>query len=101
MIYHLHFHEKVNDDFTKAASYCAEVSTDTLKEFKRELLICYEKILIHPKNYFVLQNKHEIRRCVLNRFSYMVNYFLKDNTTISILGIIHQKQKPGSWKKRL
>jgi len=60
MSYHLRFHEKINDDFATAAAYYAQISNDKLNDFKKQLLICYEKILTYPQNYFVLQKKHEV-----------------------------------------
>jgi len=34
-------------------------------------------------------------------FPYMVVYSVKTETLTDVIAILHQKQKPGKWKKRL
>lgn len=44
---------------------------------------------------------HQTKRVFLNRFPYAIVYKIYDDELIVVFAIMHMRQKPGYWEKRI
>ena len=92
------YHPQALEELFQAAEYY-ESKIDGLGErFLDEIEISVADISESPDRwpYFVLN----IRRRLLDRFPYLLVY-LNEVDRIYILAVMHQRRRPGYWKKRL
>lgn len=92
------YHPTALEELIKAAEYY-ELKVDGLgQRFLDEIELCVAEISESPERwpYFILN----ARRRLLDRFPYMLVY-LDEADRIYILATMHQKRRPGYWKKRL
>jgi plasmid stabilization system protein ParE len=62
-----------------------------------ELDVAFDRIRENPRQFAFVEEP--VRRVLLRRFPYSIYYVVEDET-VSILGVIHLKQHPDTWKQR-
>lgn len=67
------------------------------KAFVSELEQIIQKIELNPKMYAIALN--QVRRVLCRRFPYSL-YFLISDDDIVIIGVLHQRRNPVTWKIR-
>ena len=82
-------------EITKWYNRKADGLGDRFEEYMDEAI---EKLTIRPFAFSYLVK--EIRRIKLNKFPYFVFYEIAGNI-VNIYGVIHNKRKPATYKKRL
>lgn len=92
------YHPSALEELIQAAEYYESKVVGLGQRFLDEIEHCVADIAESPGRwpYFLLN----ARRRLLDRFPYMLVY-LDEMDRIYILATMHQKRRPGYWKKRL
>ena len=72
-------------------------------DFLDELRQAFDSISSAPQELPLLESysgRHEVRRCLLNRFPYIVTFLCRP-TEVVILAVSHARRQPLYWLKRL
>jgi len=92
------YHPSALKELVDAAQYYEAAADGLGQRFLDEVGVCVADIAESPERWpFFLMNT---RRRLLNVFPYTLVY-LVENDRIYILAAMHQKRRPGYWKKRL
>jgi plasmid stabilization system protein ParE len=92
------YHPQALEELFQAAEYYESKVDGLGQRFLDEIEVCVADISELPERwpYFVLNT----RRRLLDRFPYMIVY-LNEADRIYILAVMHQRRRPGYWKKRV
>lgn len=93
------FHPMAQQELLEAATFYEEQLTDLGMDFLSVIDQSIEKIADNPQAYFLSHQKLEIRRCVIQRFPFLV-YFRFKAEVVEIFAVAHQSKKPDYWMKR-
>ncbi|MBF0547733.1 MAG: type II toxin-antitoxin system RelE/ParE family toxin [Candidatus Riflebacteria bacterium] len=91
------FHPEAEAEFVEAINYFEEVKIDLGYEFAVEIYSAIEMATAFPKAWPIIEDN--IRRCLVNRFSYGVLYS-EEKEEIYIVAIMHLRREPDYWKHR-
>jgi plasmid stabilization system protein ParE len=90
-------------DLAEATVYFANQRRETATAFVSDLERTLKKIQQSPRLFGRLETNdsdREIRRAILQRFTYVVIYEIY-NETPETLAVIHGSQQPDAWKSRI
>ncbi len=92
------YHPFALEELIQTAEYYESKVYGLGQRFLDEIEFCVADISESPERwpYFLLNT----RRRLLDRFPYMLVY-LDESDRIYILATMHQKRRPGYWKKRM
>ncbi len=92
------YHPSALEELIQTAEYYESKVVGLGQRFLDEIELCVVDMAEAPERwpYFLLNT----RRRLLDRFPYMLVY-LDEIDRIYILATMHQKRRPGYWKKRL
>ena len=92
------YHPQALEELFQATEYYESKVEGLGQRFLDKIELCVTDISESPERwtYFVLNT----RRRLLDRFPYML-VFLNEANRIYILAVMHQRRRPGYWKKRL
>lgn len=85
-------------EFLEAVSNYDSKEPSLGDEFADEVWGTISRIASHPSAWQQLSSR--TRRCLTKRFPYAVIYRAQANS-ILIIGVMHQKRHPDSWRKRV
>jgi plasmid stabilization system protein ParE len=85
-------------DISKAAHYYRTQQPGLEHEFLAEIQTTVATIVDNPSLFE--QIRPGIRRCLVNRFPYSVNYRLPDAETVRIILVRHHSRRPGFGMRR-
>lgn len=92
------FLKPAQEEYEQAVAYYNEQKKDLGLEFVLELKKSLKRIVEFPQAWQKLSQRS--RRCRLKKFPYGLVYAVKSDL-ILILAVMHLKQKPKKWEKRL
>lgn len=93
------FHPQAQQELLEAAAFYEEQLIDLGTEFLSVIEQTTDKIEENPKAYYLSHPELEIRRCVVQRFPFLV-YFRLKTEFIEVYAIAHQSKKPDYWLRR-
>lgn len=83
-------------DADDAAGWYELRRQDTGRRFLRALGLVLDRIAQNPLQFPIVD--HDIRRALMRRFPYGV-YFTLDDSTITVLAVVHLHRKPESCRR--
>ena len=92
------FHPFAIIELQEAINYYEELQSGLGLEFVREIFSTIQRIIHFPEAWSNLSMN--TRRCLSNRFPYLVIYQITEDE-IFIIAIMQQNKKPDYWKKRV
>lgn len=97
MEYHLSVRKEAETDIAEAFDYYESCR----KNLGHDFLLCIEESLskIQRNPFFYKEIHRQVRRIFISRFPYGI-YFVVIENTILVIGVIHARKNPKSWKKR-
>jgi toxin ParE1/3/4 len=87
----------------EAAAWYDDRSADLGDEFLAELTDALGRIRLDPQSFSRLESYrgvHEIRRCQVKRFSYLIVFLCRPEETV-VIAISHTRRRPLYWLERL
>lgn len=91
------FHPEAESEFHEAINYYEDCESDLGYDFSIEVLATIQNIVNYPTAWPVIEE--DIRRCLVNRFPYVVVYSIEEGA-IFILAVMHLRRHPDYWKNR-
>ncbi len=91
------FHELAENELISTTEYYEDCQTGLGLCFSTEIFATIERICRFPSAWELIDS--QTRRCLLNRYPYVVLYRVKGNE-IQIMAIMNLHRKPGYWKNR-
>jgi plasmid stabilization system protein ParE len=85
-------------DLDTTARWYRRKETNLSRRFKAEVDITLFRVARHP--YASLRVNDRVRRVLMNRFPYRVDFSL-DDTGVTVLAITHQRRSDAIWKDRI
>jgi plasmid stabilization system protein ParE len=98
MSFRLLVRDEAGLDIDEAVSWYEEERPGLGDRLSSELTALFERIERSPLQFPTVGNG--VRRGLLHKFSYSV-YFLQEEKTVTVLAVLHQRQDPDIWKRRL
>lgn len=97
MEYHLQVRKEAETDIIEAFDYYESCRQNLGHDF----LLCIEESFskIQRNPLFHKEIHRQVRRTFISRFPYGI-YFIIIENTILVIGVIHARKNPESWKKR-
>lgn len=97
MKYNLTVRPEAEIDIQEAFDWYESHQQTLGRNFIEELDNLLQRIEEHPLGFQKVYG--ELRRAFLRRFPYAL-YFLIDDSTIAIKGVLHQRKNPNEWQSR-
>ncbi len=94
------FHPLAEEEFNQSIDYYEECKKGLGLDFAKEVYLAIQRILNFPEAWHPMDKKHNIRRCLVNRFPFGIIYF-QNNQEIIILAVMQLNRKPNYWKNRI
>ncbi len=91
------FHPEAEEEFNEAVGFYEAIEPGLGIDFAHEVYKTAQLCVSFPELWPVIEN--EIRRALVQRFPYGVLY-VNENSTISILAVMHLHRHPDYWKDR-
>ena len=86
-------------DADEAAAWYEKELNGLGKRFLLRLSETLDKLKENPHSHLVISDP--VRRILLKSFPYKILYFIKDNSTIVVIGIIHMKRSKRYYRSRM
>jgi len=84
-------------DIREAARWYEDREPGVGLRFLRELRSSLQHINDNPLRFPIIED--DVRRALLHKFPYSI-YFVSERDVVSVVAVLHQHQRPGSWKSR-
>ena len=94
----VYFHKAAKIEAIKAAEFYENHQKGLGKHFVTNLVASFQQIQMNPFMYPVI--KLTLHRCRVHRFPYNVIFRIQ-KTRIEIIAIMHERQHPDYWNKRI
>jgi toxin ParE1/3/4 len=91
------FHPEAEEEFSAAIEYYEEREAGLGYDFSIEVFAATHNIINHPDAWPVVEDG--IHRCLVNRFPFGILYGIEPSG-VFIIAVMHQRRRPGYWKKR-
>ncbi len=98
MTYELVIRSCAEKDISDAVYWYEDKVKGLGERFLLSIDATFSSIQRNPRLYPVVYKK--FRRALLKRFPYSL-YYIVENNTITIIAVLHQKQKHDNWKFRI
>lgn len=95
---HLRFHPSAQSELDAAARFYRAESRGLARSFLSEIRAAARLITTFPDS--GAPAAEGVRRVFLKRFPFTVVYMVESDA-VEIIAVMHQRQRPGYWKKRL
>lgn len=92
------FHPEARNELEQSVDFYESQQEKLGLEFLKEIYYTIQRIMEFPESFSKLSTN--TRKCITNRFPFIVIYQLKKNE-IFITAIAHLSRKPGYWQDRL
>ena len=92
------FHPEASQDYLEPIEYHASISIDLGERFNSEIQRLVGEVSRDPQRFFRFHPPAQ--RALSREFPYSVVY-LDQPDSVWIVAVMHAKQRPGYWKKRL
>lgn len=94
------FHPEALLEYAEAASYYAhKASPEIAERFVTSVEAGIAEVTADPERWRVVAEP-EIRRCILQRFPYVVYYRWTERRVV-VYAVMHSSRAPGYWRKRI
>jgi plasmid stabilization system protein ParE len=101
MKFTIRFSQLASDDLTDILGWYQNQDASGLdKLFIKAMSTILKRLETNPELYPIVHKN--VRQALLQKFPYKILYLIDGlNIEVFIVGVIHQKRKPNSWKKRI
>lgn len=94
----LALHPEAEADMAEASTFYEQRTPGLGSDFLDEVLSAFQRIEDAPEAWLLLEGP--VRRCLVERFPYCVYYRIEPDESF-VLAVMHQKKKPGAWRRRI
>lgn len=95
---HAELRREAERDLLNAAQVHEEARPGYGARFLDEVDACLGNVVTEPLSFRVVDG--DVRKALLRRFKYAVFFRVVDDTTIDVLGILHQHRQEDTWRDR-
>ena len=95
----IRFHPEAADEYSNSVDWYDDQGKNLGNLFTREIERGLNFIRIFPT--FWAKYHKGTRRFILRKFPYSIIYKFSKKEGIAVIAVMHHKQKPGYWRKRI